>query len=199
MESRMVRDIAGRSRSSGKISVRLCIGMLFLCLAVLVRYAMRDMNLNVDLLREGLMRMPGLVTENINLERTISEDLWRVHVPYLERDGAKITVRSLDITRRIKEGGEWYFFGAEGFYDNTEKTARVRGLVGTLNSVTRVWNLESPELLWLENNGEFVFPNGMTVYDDEFLLNASKASMDADGSVLLEEGGSLQWTKPLER
>ena len=199
MESRMVRDIAGRSRSSGKISVRLCIGMLFLCLAVLVRYAMRDMNLNVDLLREGLMRMPGLVTENINLERTISEDLWRVHVPYLERDGAKITVRSLDITRRIKEGGEWYFFGAEGFYDNTEKTARVRGLVGTLNSVTRVWNLESPELLWLENNGEFVFPNGMTVYDDEFLLNASKASMDAEGSVLLEEGGSLQWTKPLER
>ena len=199
MESRMVRDIIGRSRSSGKISVRLCIGMLFLCLAVLVRYAMRDMNLNVDLLREGLMRMPGLVTENINLERTISEDLWRVHVPYLERDGAKITVRSLDITRRIKEGGEWYFFGAEGFYDNTEKTARVRGLVGTLNSVTRVWNLESPELLWLENNGEFVFPNGMTVYDDEFLLNASKASMDAEGSVLLEEGGSLQWTKPLER
>ena len=117
MESRMVRDIAGRSRSSGKVSVRLCIGMLFLCLAVLVRYATRDMNLNVDLLREGLMRMPGLVTENINLERTISEDLWRVHVPYLERDGAKITVRSLDITRRIKEGGEWYFFGAEGFYD----------------------------------------------------------------------------------
>ena len=191
MEDRMVRP--------GRASVRLCLGLLFLGIAVMVRYAMRDMQLDVDLLREGLMRMPGLAVENVQMERAVSGDIWRVRVPYLERDGERITVRSLDIRRQIQDGGEWYFFGAEGAYNGKERLARVRGLVGTLETPGRVWNLESPELHWDETEKEFIFPKGLTLYDDEFLLNTSKASMDADGSVWLEKGGLLQWTKPLGR
>ncbi|MBQ9565676.1 MAG: hypothetical protein IJU98_08830 [Synergistaceae bacterium] len=191
MENRVVRP--------GRISTRLCLGFLFLGVAVLVRYAMRDMRLDVDLLRESLTRMPGLIVENVQLERVVSGDLWRVRVPYLERDGEETSVRSLDIRRQLQEGGEWYFFGAKGVYNEKERAAQVRGLVGTLETADRVWNLESPELQWDEAEKDFLFPRGLTLYDDEFLLNTSEASMDAGGNILLEKGGLLQWTKPLER
>ena len=52
-------------------------------------------------------------------------------------------------------------------------------------------------MLWSEASGDFVFPRGLTLYDDEFLLSAPEASMDRTGVVLLEKGGQLQWTKPL--
>ena len=191
MENRVVRP--------GRISTRLCLGFLFRGVAVLVRYAMRDMRLDVDLLRESLTRMPGLIVENVQLERVVSGDLWRVRVPYLERDGEETSVRSLDIRRQLQEGGEWYFFGAKGVYNEKERAAQVRGLVGTLETADRVWNLESPELQWDEAEKDFLFPRGLTLYDDEFLLNTSEASMDAGGNILLEKGGLLQWTKPLGR
>ena len=52
-------------------------------------------------------------------------------------------------------------------------------------------------MLWSEASGDFVFPSGLTLYDNEFLLSAPEASMDRTGVVLLEKGGQLQWTKPL--
>ena len=177
--------------------VKVGMGVLVVGIVALVRYAMRDMRLDVDLLREGLMNMPGLVMENMQLAREVSGDVWHVRVPYLERRGELVAVRSVDVRRQIREGGEWYLFGAEGVYSNDERTACVNGLLGTLEAPARIWNLESPRVLWSEASGDFVFPRGLTLYDDEFLLSAPEASMDRTGVVLLEKGGQLQWTKPL--
>ena len=44
---------------------------------------------------------------------------------------------------------------------------------------------------------EFSFPLGLTLYDDEFVLRTSEASMDESGVVVLEKGGTVTWTKPL--
>ena len=82
-------------------------------------------------------------------------------------------------------------------YSNDERAAELRGLLGTLETPTRVLNLESPELRWREEQGEFRFPSGLTLYDDEFVLRASEASMDESGVVLLDKGGTVIWTKPL--
>ena len=177
--------------------VKVGMGVLVVGIVALVRYAMRDMRLDVDLLREGLMNMPGLVMENMQLAREVSGDVWHVRVPYLERRGELVAVRSVDVHRQIREGGEWYLFGAEGVYSNDERTACVNGLLGTLEAPARIWNLESPRLLWSEASGDFVFPSGLTLYNNEFLLSAPEASMDRTGVVLLEKGGQLQWTKPL--
>ncbi len=175
------------------------LGLVLACLgiAVLVRYVMRDLRLDVDLLREGLLRMPGIVMENLEFDREISGDRWRVRLPLAERLGEQVTVRSIDIRRRIVSGGEWYFFGAHGVYSNDEKAAVLRGLLGTLETPTRVLNLESPSLEWREARNEFRFPSGLTLYDDEFVLETPEASMDESGVVLLEKGGTLVWTKPL--
>ena len=181
-----------------KISrTKLLTGLLFLGFVVLVRYAMRDMQLDVDLLREGVARMPGVVMENIQLERAVSGDMWRVRVPVLERLGDAVSVRSVDVRRSLSSGGEWYFFGSEGVYSHDVKAARLRGLLGTLETSGRVWNLESAELCWVEERSEFTFPEGLILYDQEFFLKTAEASMDESGLVLLEKGGSLQWTRPL--
>ena len=72
---------------------------------------MSDMNLDVDLLRESLMKMPGIVMENINFSREVSGDMWRVKIPYLDRDGNIINAKSLDIKRELSgDKGEWTFF-----------------------------------------------------------------------------------------
>lgn len=175
------------------------LGLFLICfgIVVLVRYVMRDLRLDVDLLREGLLRMPGIVMENLEFDREISGDRWRVRLPLAERLGERVTVRSIDIRRRLASGGEWYFFGAHGVYSNDERAAELRGLLGTLETPTRVLNLESPELRWREEQGEFRFPSGLTLYDDEFVLRASEASMDESGVVLLDKGGTVIWTKPL--
>ena len=74
----------------------------------------------------------------------------------------------------------------------------VRGVHGTMETPERTWNLEGAVLRWDDKSREFTFPEGLTLYDSEFLLVTPEASMDEAGVVLLEKGGSLQWTRPLE-
>lgn len=173
--------------------------MLFLGLVVLVRFAMRDMELDVDVLRESIMNVPAVIMENIQLSREVSGDMWRVKIPYLDRDDDIVHVRSLDIRREISgDKGEWYFFGREGIYSHDVKAASINGLLGTLADENRTWNLEGKKLNWQEGNSTFIFPEGLVIYDDEFSLNASYASMDNSGVILLDHGGVIQWLKPLE-
>ena len=179
--------------------VKLVMISLFLGLVVLVRYAMRDIQLNVDLLRDSLLNMPGLVMENIQLARTLSGDVWRVRVPYLDREGITVHMRSLDIRRDISgDKGEWYFFGRNGIYSYDVNAASISGLLGTLEADTRTWNLESTRLNWKESENSLVFPEGLTIYDDEVMLKTPQASIDKSGVILFEKGGVLQWRKPLK-
>ena len=173
---------------------------LFIGLLVIVSYARRDMQLNVDLLRDSLLNMPALIMENIQLARTVSGDIWRVKVPYLDREGDTVRMRSLDIRRQISgDKGEWYFFGKNGLYSNDKKTAVISGLLGTLETDTRTLNLESNRLNWQEGVDSLVFPEGLTIFDDELMLKTPLASIDKSGVILLEQGGVIQWVKPLER
>ena len=179
---------------------RLVILSLFIGLIVIVSYARRDIQLNVDLLRESLLNMPGLVMENIQLARTVSGDIWRVRIPYLDREGSAVHMRSLDIRRDISgDKGEWYFFGRSGVYSYDVQAASISGLLGTLETDTRTLNLESSRLNWKEGETSLVFPEGLSIYDDEFMLKTPHASIDKNGVVLFEKGGVLQWVKPLER
>ena len=182
-----------------KISpAKIFIAALFIGIIILARYAMRDMNLDVDLLRESLMKMPGIVMENIQFSREVSGDLWRVKIPYLEREGNLFSVKSLDVTREISnDSGEWKFIGDEGVFSYDKQIASVKGLHGRLDSKKRVWNLESPKLNWAQENNTFVFPEGLVIYDTEFLLRTPLASMDNSGVILLEQGGVIQWVKPI--
>lgn len=179
---------------------RLIMCSLFFGLVVLVRYAMRDMQLNVDLLRESLMKMPAVVMENIQFSREVSGDIWRVRVPYLDREGITIRLRSLDIRRQLSgDKGEWYFFGRDGIYSHDQKAASITGLLGTLQTDTRTLNLESGKLTWKDSDNTLVFPQGLTIYDDEFMLQTPHASIDKSGVISLQQGGVLKWVKPLAR
>ncbi|MBQ9418846.1 MAG: hypothetical protein IJU31_00560 [Synergistaceae bacterium] len=180
--------------------VKIFIFALFIGIVVLVRFAMRDMSLDVDLLRETLMRMPGIVMENIQFSREVSGDMWHVKIPYLDREGNLFTVKSLDVTREIhNDGGEWAFFGREGLYSFDQSVATVSDLQGRLDTKKRIWTLNSPRLNWAQENNTFVFPEGLVIYDSEFLLRTPIASMDNSGVILLEQGGVIQWVKPILR
>ncbi len=172
---------------------------LFLGLVVLVRFAMRDMELDVDVLRESIMNLPAVIMENIQLSREVSGDMWRIKIPYLDRDGDTVNVKSLDIRREISgDKGEWYFFGREGIYSHDVKEASITDLLGTLKDENRTWNLEGKRLNWQEKNNTLTFPEGLTIYDEELSLKAPNASMDNSGVILLDHGGVIQWLKPLE-
>lgn len=179
---------------------KIVLALLFLGLVMLVDFARRDMKLDVDILRESLMNIPGIVMENIHMTREISGDLWNVRVPYLQQDGDAVSLKSIDIRRTISgDKGEWYFFGREGVYSNDQKAASINGLLGTLEANNRTWNLESQKLNWQEDKNTFVFPEGLVIYDDEFMLKTPHASMDESGVILLQRGGVIQWVRPLER
>ena len=166
-------------------------------IVVLARYVMRDIRLDVDLLRETLAKTPGVVLENLEFEREISGDLWKIRLPLAERRNGEIHVTSMDVRRQLADGHVWYFWGNEGFYQEEAQRARLKKLLGTMETATRVMNLESPELLWSQREGSFFFPQGLTLYDSEFILKTSEASMDSSGVIVLDEGGSIRWTKPL--
>ncbi len=172
---------------------------LFLGLVVLVRFAMRDMELDVDVLRESIMNLPAVIMENIQLSREVSGDMWRIKIPYLDRDGDVVNVKSLDIRRQISgDKGEWYFFGREGIYSHDVKEASITDLLGTLKDENRTWKLEGKRLNWQEKNNTLTFPEGLTIYDEELSLNAPNASIDNRGVILLDHGGVIQWLKPLK-
>ena len=173
---------------------------LFVGLVIIVSYARRDIQLDVDLLRESLLNMPGLVMENIQMSREVSGDMWRIKLPYLDREGDIIRMRSLDIRRQLSgDKGEWYFFGREGIYSHDINAASISGLLGTLENDGRTWKLESNRLDWQEGKDSLVFPEGLFIYDDELKLKTPQASIDKSGVILLEQGGVIQWVKPLKR
>lgn len=172
---------------------------LFIGLIVIVGYAKRDMQLDVDLLRDSLLNMPALIMENIQLARVVSGDTWHVKIPYLDRNGDTVHMRSLDVRRQISgDKGEWYFFGKNGTYLHDKKTAAITDLRGTLETDNRTLNLESPSLNWQEGVDSLVFPYGLAIFDDELMLKTPMASIDKNGVILLEQGGVIQWVKPLE-
>ncbi|GHT01266.1 hypothetical protein AGMMS50276_28910 [Synergistales bacterium] len=172
------------------------------------RYVARDISLNVDILRESFERMPAIVMENLDFEREISGDFWRAHVPRASLSDGVAQVTSLDVTRLIDGSGgkEWYFRSALGLYSEKTGSADLFGLLGTLETGDRVLNLESPKLLFLgyktsrDENAEyeFIFPEGLVVYDAEILLTAENAKINKDGVILLEKGGVIKWKKSIE-
>ena len=179
---------------------RIIMCLLFFGLVALVRYAIRDMQLDVDLLRESLLNMPGLVMENIQMSREISGDLWLVRVPYLDREGSTVHLKSLDIRRQLSgDKGEWYFFGHDGVYSQDQRTASITELTGTLQEDARTWYLESNRLDWQEDTTYLFFPEGLTMLGDELLIRTPAASIDKSGVILLEKGGVIQWVKPPKR
>ena len=160
----------------------------------LVKYALSDMNLDVDLLRESLLNMPGIVMENIRFSRTVSGDLWQVKLPYLEQRDKAVNFLSADIKRTISgDKGQWTFFGKSGIYSDDEKTASISDLTGSLQENNRNWLLESPNLTWQDENNTFIFPHGLTIHDDEFNLSTPIASTDNSRVILLQHGGVIKW------
>jgi hypothetical protein len=169
---------------------------------LMARYALRDISLDANLLRESLQRIPAVVLENLEFEREISGDLWQVRIPLAERRDGRVEVRSVDVSRRMGNGREWYFRSVSGFYSEETGSADLIALLGTLETNSRVLNLESPYVSWTrtgaeEGGGGFFFPRGLLVYDDEFFLTADVASIDEEGVILLDRGGVIKWTQDL--
>ncbi|MBR1657517.1 MAG: hypothetical protein IJ697_03520 [Synergistaceae bacterium] len=178
---------------------RITFCLLFFGIITLVRNAIRDSQLDVDLLRESLLNMPGIVMENIRFSRTISGDLWQVRLPYLEQRDKTVNFLSADIKRILSgDKGQWTFFGQSGTYSNDEKTASISGLTGSISDENRNWLLTSPKLTWLDKNNTFVFPQGLAIHDDEFSLDAPAASTDNSRVILLQHGGVIKWSRPLK-
>ena len=180
--------------------MRLSKGRLFLIFAVfavgvMARYVFKDINLDLDLLRERLENIPTMVVEHLEFEREISGDLWQVRVPLAKRQNDFIEVLSVDVRRRLADGKEWFFMGSRGLYSETAESADLTGLLGTLEADTRVLNLESPSLSWSRSEDVFLFPMGLTIYDAEFLLETSLASFDASGVITLSAGAVIRWKK----
>ncbi|GHS85974.1 hypothetical protein AGMMS49957_03210 [Synergistales bacterium] len=186
----------------------LALFLAVLCVGWLARYVVRDINLDVDILRMSIEKMPAIVMENLDFEREISGDFWRAHIPRASRSDGIVEVSSIDVTRLAHDGKEWYFKSASGFYSEKTGSADFYGLLGTLETGSRVLNLESAKLLFLghEISGdknardgyEFLFPDGFVAYDAEVLITAESARLDKDGVILLDKGGVIKWKKNLE-
>ncbi|MBQ9903865.1 MAG: hypothetical protein IJM47_03660 [Synergistaceae bacterium] len=178
---------------------KLLLYLLIVGISVLVKYAVSDINLDVDLLRENLLNMPAVVMENIRFSRVISGDLWQVRLPYLEQRDKAINFLSVDIKRILSnDRGQWIFFGHSGTYSNDEKKASISNLTGSLNENDRTWQLSSPKLTWQEKNNTFTFPEGLSINDGEFSLITPSASIDDTRVILLQHGGVIKWSKPLK-
>ena len=180
-------------------AAKIIIFLLFIGLVVLVDFAKRDMNLDVDLLRESLQNMPGMVMENIQMSREFSGDIWSINIPMLQQDGSLLRIRSIDITRTMSgDKGEWYFFGTDGVLSSDTKEVSIKRLLGTIEGAGRTWNVESRRLDWKDGSNAVVFPDGITIYDSEFMIQTPQASVDRNGVVLFQQGGVIKWIKPSE-
>ncbi|MBQ6972590.1 MAG: hypothetical protein IJP86_09595 [Synergistaceae bacterium] len=176
---------------------KLLLALLIAGVCWLVQLAIQDSSLDIDLLRESLLNMPGIVMENIRFSREISGDLWQVRLPYLEQRDKTVNFRSADIKRTLSgDKGQWSFFGKAGVYSDDKKAASLYGLTGTLHDEGRTWTLDSPVLTWQETGNTLIFPQGLTLRDDEFSLDTPIASTDNSRVILLQHGGVIIWRKP---
>jgi len=164
-------------------------------IGVMIRYVFKDINLNLDLLRASLENMPVMELHNLEFEREVSGDLWWVRIPIARRQDNTVEVSSVDIRRILPDGKEWFFIGSRGVYSEKSESAELTRLLGTLETDSRVLNLESPLLSWSKESDVFLFPKGLTVYDAEFILETDLASLDMSGVMVLNEGAVIRWKK----
>ena len=167
--------------------------LIFFAVGVMVWNIYSDINLDLNRLIENLENMPGLVLENLEFERQISGELWQVRVPVATRRNNIIEIRSVDVLRTLADGSEWFFMGAHGLYSEVTESADLTRLLGTLETSTRVLNLESPFLSWAMSEDVLLFPKGLILYDAEFLLETNLASLDESGTIALNEGAVIRW------
>ena len=172
--------------------------MLFFAAGVMGMYVFSDINLDVDMLRESLENIPVVVLENIEFEREIAHDLWQVRIPLAERRNEMIEAHSVNVRRRLADGKEWFLTGSRGFYSETTESADLTELFGTLETDTRVLNLESPFLSWSRSEDIFLFPMGLIAYNTEFFLETDLASIDATGVMTFNEGAVIRWRNTVE-
>ena len=169
--------------------------LTFLVIFVMAGYIVRDINLDVELLRESLENVPSVVMENLEFEREISGELWRVRTPVAERRHDIVEFQTIEVQRRFVSGKEWFFTGLHGFYSEATESADVMDLTGTMETDTRMLNVESPFLSWTMDENVFLFPRGLIVYDAEFLLETDVAILDESGIMALNEGAVIRWRK----
>jgi len=169
--------------------------LMFCFIGVMAYFVFLDLNRDLDALRESFEDVPVVVIENLEFEREISGELWRMRTPVAERRHDIVELHTVDVQRRFASGKEWFFTGLHGLYSEATASADVTDLVGTMETETRVLNLESPLLSWTMDENVFLFPKGVIVYDVEFLLETDLASLDESGILALNEGAVIRWRK----
>jgi len=140
--------------------------------------------------------VPSLVMENLEFEREVSGDLWRMRTPRAERHrDDTVEFHIVYVQRRLVSDKEWNFVGEHGFYFEETASADITGVTGTIETADRVLNLESPFLSWTMSENAFLFPKGIIVYDYEFLLETDLASINESGIIELNEGAVITWRR----
>jgi len=164
-------------------------------IGVMAYFIAIDINRDPDYWNRTPDDQSALMMENLEFEREVSGDIWRVRTPIAERRLDIVEFHIVYVERRLASGKEWLFRGAHGLYSEAIASADVTDVVGTIETADRVLNLESPFLVWTMNENTFLFPKGVTVYDEEISLKADLASIDEYGIIALNEGAVIRWKK----
>ena len=165
-------------------------------IGVMAHYIVIDLNLDPEsLLNRDTDDDAAMMMENLEFEREVSGDLWRMRTPVAERRHDIVEFHVVYVERHLASGKEWLFRGEHGLYSEAAASADVTDVVGTIETADRMLNLESPFLVWTMNENTFVFPKGVTVYDEEIFLEADLASIDEYGVIALNERAVIRWRR----
>jgi len=164
-------------------------------IGVMAYYVVLDLTRDLEQLIRNLENVPPIIVENLEFEREVSGDLWRMWTPRAERRPDVVELHTVDVHRRFANGREWAFTGLHGFYFEAAEAADVTYVSGTMETETRILNLESPLLKWTMEGNVFLFPEGVLVYDDEFTLETDLARLDESGIMEFDEGAVIRWRR----
>jgi hypothetical protein len=180
-----------RKSFSPKILGSLLLGLSFA--AIMTYYVFQDINLELDLLQASASRLQEVVLENLEFEREYGGDLWSARISQAAKDGDVLSIRSVDAYRRTDGGDEWLFKGDHGVYHLTDETLELFDVRGVIEDSGRTLRLNSAQLTWKRQENKFIFSEGLEVESGEFSLTALSAVLEAEGVILLREGGTVKW------
>jgi len=166
--------------------------VIVLFIILVVNSLLRDVNLNVEIIKMSLSDTPEIRLENIRFERDMFGSQWKITIPSLEKRKETIRISSIDVYREFSNGDIWEIRGINGEYVESSEIAMFNEVSGSMLMDDRVYDFYAPSVLWEKSGDLVVFLKGIVINGEFSSISADKAKVEA-GNLITIEGGEIIW------
>lgn len=166
-------------------------GIAVILAVVLLAYFLKDLNLDLA----DKIAVPDIVVENIDVNRVIKGQQWRLKSPYVEHKDEVIYAKSLDISTVDKTSSDIRITAVRGTLLREKNDFTLFDAIGVMTKQNgKIYNLTSGKVIYEAETEIWNFSHSVIISDNKTEVTGSDGVYNMiSGVITLPNGGTVQW------